>query len=133
MFEGKTGRRYRILAFARLIRMAPSVRLCVAGRSSSVPLRLRMLKKTRAFYFLGQVRNLVDARTLRDHDVFPADLLASDTFRRPAKDVIQAAHEVSIASGVSPTLGVFLSVIATHGECTYCPEMMVFIVLQLKL
>lgn len=41
-----------------------------------------------------QVRNLVDARTLRDLDAFPAEVLSADEFKRPSKDVVQAAHEV---------------------------------------
>ncbi|CAM9195040.1 unnamed protein product, partial [Hapterophycus canaliculatus] len=42
-----------------------------------------------------KVRNLVDARTLRDLDVFPVEILSADEFKRPSKDVIQAAHEVA--------------------------------------
>lgn len=41
-----------------------------------------------------KVRNLVDARTLRDSGAFPAELLAAGTFKRPSKEVIQAAHKV---------------------------------------
>ena len=41
-----------------------------------------------------QVRNLVDARTLQDLGVFPADLLSPGVFKRPSKDAIQAAHKV---------------------------------------
>ncbi|CAM9198976.1 unnamed protein product [Scytosiphon promiscuus] len=42
-----------------------------------------------------KVRNLVDARTLRDLDVFPAEVLSPPEFKRPSKDVVQAAHKVS--------------------------------------
>ncbi|CAM9543885.1 unnamed protein product [Laminaria digitata] len=40
-----------------------------------------------------KVRNLVDARTLRDSAAFPAELLSPGTFKRPSKEVIQAAHK----------------------------------------
>lgn len=42
----------------------------------------------------SKVRNLVDARALRDHKAFPADLLQSQNFERPPKHVVEAAHKV---------------------------------------
>ncbi|CAM9355985.1 unnamed protein product [Ectocarpus fasciculatus] len=42
-----------------------------------------------------KVRNLVDARTLRDLDVFPADVISPDAWKRPSKDVVQAAREAA--------------------------------------
>lgn len=41
-----------------------------------------------------QVRNLVDARTLWELGVFPADVLAPDEFKRPSKDLVHAARDV---------------------------------------
>ncbi|CAM9207078.1 unnamed protein product [Ectocarpus sp. 6 AP-2014] len=42
-----------------------------------------------------KMRNLVDARTLRDLDVFPADVISPGAWKRPSKDVVQAARQAA--------------------------------------
>jgi len=67
-------RTQRVLLYGSTL--APGVFLCYLGSWSR------------------QVRNLVDARTLRDLEVFPAEDLAADVFKRPSKEAVQAAREV---------------------------------------
>eukprot|EP00752_Nemacystus_decipiens_P005203 g4722.t1 len=42
-----------------------------------------------------KMRNLVDARTLWELGAFPTDALAPNEFKRPSKDVVQAARDAS--------------------------------------
>lgn len=37
---------------------------------------------------------MVDARTLRDLGAFSAEILSAGAFKRPSKDVVEAAHKV---------------------------------------